>query len=469
MPSPDYHALAQREALGELTATFAQFAAYDHSISVPELGSLFRFTPDSPLGRDQQQLAHVYEVPFVWPSTNGTTALNALAVSTVAGMDEGILIQRDSHTSVFAPVISLGLRPTFLAPRYDPSLGVPLGPTPEQISAALERDPSLRSVVLTYPNYWGIAFDVHACVAAAHAHGVRVVVDSAHGAHFRFHHELPPAAELSGAAIVTHSIHKTGTALSQGALALFNDASVVPRFYEMVNQLGYVSTSFSYPILQSVMLGVLQLASAGEATLRAAIDVAEWVRAEANIIPHLRSVSATDVQGFGCQLDPLRVTIDVSALGATGYAIEERLIHEYRIYPEMATLRHVLFLFTAADTWDSGHLLIDALRSIVASSARRDRLGVGTLPAIPSMRMSPRQAFLSRSRRPVPVWSAVGAVSGETIAAYPPGSPILVAGEEITPAALHFLTATRAAGGVLKGASDASFETITIVDDVPDL
>lgn len=465
MSTHTMHERLNHDAVGDLTALFAQVAAYDHSISVPELGSLFRFMPDSPLGRDQQQLAQLYNVPFVWPSTNGTTALNVLAVSTVAGIDEGILIQRDSHTSIYAPVINLGLKPTYLAPRYDDVLGIPLGPTPEHVATALDQDPALRTLVLTYPNYWGVAFDLHSCVAAAHARGVRVVVDSAHGAHFRFHAALPPAAELSGAAIVTQSIHKTGTALSQGALALFNDATLVPRFYEMVNQLGVVSTSFSYPILQSMMLGVLQLANAGQAYLGAALDIAAWVRTEVNRLPLVRCFGAADLRTYGCQFDPLRVTVDVSALGTTGYAVEDRLIHEFRIYPELATLRQVLFLFTAADTWDAGCQLVDALRWIVETSARRERVGVGALPPIPPSRVRPRTAFLSRTRRSVPVWSAVGAVCGETIAAYPPGSPILVAGEEVTPAALTFLTATRAAGGVLKGASDATFETITIVDD----
>lgn len=459
--------ISDQQSLDELSSLFASFAAYDHSISVPELGSLFQYTPDSPLGSDQRQLARLYGVPFVWPSTNGTTAINALAVSTVAAMDESILIQRDSHTSIFAPVINLGLRPTYLAPRYDHELGVPLGPTPAQIAAALDHDRSLSTVVLTYPNYWGIAFDLRGCVAAARARGAQVIVDSAHGAHFRFHPGLPEAAELSGASIVTQSIHKTGTALSQGALALFNDADLVSRFYEMVNQLGFVSTSFSYPILQSIMLGVQQLAS-GPEHLDAAITIAGRVRAEIDQLPLLRCFGADALAPAGCGLDPLRVTVDVQALGITGYAVEERLIHEFRIYPEMATLRHVLFLFTAADAWESGRRLVEALRRIVQTTARREPIGLGRPPAIPRRILNPRAAFLSRRRSRVPVWSAVGGVSGETIAAYPPGSPILVAGEEITAAALSFLTATRTAGGVLKGASDPTLETITVVDAAPE-
>jgi hypothetical protein len=56
-----------------------------------------------------------------------------------------------------APLVHLGLRPAYITPRYDQDLGVPLQVTPAQVCAALDAHPDARALVLTYPNYFGIA------------------------------------------------------------------------------------------------------------------------------------------------------------------------------------------------------------------------------------------------------------------------------------------------------------------------
>lgn len=56
-----------------------------------------------------------------------------------------------------------------------------------------------RLVVLSSPNYYGIAADLPAIVDVAHARGVPVYVDEAWGPHVGFHPELPPSAMESGA------------------------------------------------------------------------------------------------------------------------------------------------------------------------------------------------------------------------------------------------------------------------------
>jgi arginine/lysine/ornithine decarboxylase len=66
--------------LAEMIARFQNVARFDHSVSVPELGSLFQFDLNKALGRMQQGLADIYNVPFAYLSTNGTTSLNVLAL-----------------------------------------------------------------------------------------------------------------------------------------------------------------------------------------------------------------------------------------------------------------------------------------------------------------------------------------------------------------------------------------------------
>jgi arginine/lysine/ornithine decarboxylase len=451
--------------IAQLADDFTRIAQYDHSVSIPELGSLFRFDPMTHLGKDQQRLAEMYGVPFAWPSTNGTTSLNTMALMTLVSPGDTILCQRDSHVSIFAPMIHLGLRPVYLQPPFSYRLGINLGVTPDQLCEALDQHPEIRAVFLTYPNYFGIATDIQACARVVHERGIPLIVDAAHGAHFQFHPELPISAEETVATIVTQSTHKTCTALSQGSLALIKDESVIDRWYDVVNHLGFVSTSFSYPILQSIMLAVLQLELQGETLLGRAMEVSAWVRSEVNTIDGLYCFGVERAQAGFVALDPLRVTVDVSGLGRTGFMIEDILIREFRIYPELATLNHVLFLFTLVDDWDEGRRVIEALSAIRRSEGRGRATYDLHPPNIPRQCLLPRDVFYSKQLRRLPVREAIGRISAETIATYPPGSPVIVAGEEVTDDHVAFLHAVEAHGGVLKGASDPHLTTMVIVDD----
>ena len=78
------------------------------------------------------------------------------------------------------------------------------------------------------------------------------------------------------------------------------------------------------------------------------------------------------------------------------------------------------------------------------------------------MAVAPREAFLGDSDR-VGVEDAVGRISCESIAGYPPGIPALLPGERITTEAIAYLRELRDAGARLHGASDPSFTTITVL------
>ena len=445
-------------------------ARYDHSVAIPELGTLFRFEPGTALGRAQRRTAEIYGVPFAYPSTNGTTPLNVLALLTLLRPGDTVLIGRDAHVSVLAPLIHLGLRPVYLTPGYAADLGVPLQITPAQLRAALDAHPEVRAVVLTYPNYFGVAGDLAGCAAVARERGVPLIVDSTHGAHLAFQPDspdLPPPAERSGAAIVTQSQHKTCGALGQASLALINDPGLIERFYEVVNGTGFVSTSFSSVILASLFESIWRLHREGAALIAERLAMVAWAREAINRIPGLRSFDATDRREGFAAFDPLRLTINVAASGQTGFAVE-RALQSCGHYPEFATLDTVLCLVTLGTAWEELRGLVRALAAIVAAPpgarVRRPVPRLAAMPPQPRQLLSPREVFYSQRRRRVAVGEAVGGISAETIATYPPGSALIVAGEEVTSEVLDFLREARAQGATLKGASDPDLTTILLVD-----
>ena len=81
---------------------------------------------------------------------------------------------------------------------------------------------------------------------------------------------------------------------------------------------------------------------------------------------------------------------------------------------------------------------------------------------MPEMALIPRVAKFSR-KRAIPVGAAAGHISGETIATYPPGVPIVAAGEIINHDVIDYLRVMQSCGAVLKGASDPDFRTIKVI------
>ncbi|MDX6627735.1 MAG: arginine decarboxylase, partial [Solirubrobacterales bacterium] len=76
--------------------------------------------------------------------------------------------------------------------------------------------------------------------------------------------------------------------------------------------------------------------------------------------------------------------------------------------------------------------------------------------------VSPREAFLGEADV-VPVDAAVGRISCEAIAGYPPGIPALLPGERITAELIAYLRELVLAGARLHGASDPAFATINVL------
>jgi lysine decarboxylase len=76
--------------------------------------------------------------------------------------------------------------------------------------------------------------------------------------------------------------------------------------------------------------------------------------------------------------------------------------------------------------------------------------------------LPPRTAFFAPQVR-VPLESAVGRIAAETLAVYPPGMPNVVLGERFTPAVVELLTQAREDHLVVRGATDRSLATVSVV------
>jgi lysine decarboxylase len=360
--------------------------------------------------------------------------------------------------------------PSWVAPEYDPELGMAHGVTPESLSEAVEATPEARAVFIVSPTYYGMAADVEGCAEVAHAAGAALIVDNAWGSHFGFHPSLPHSPLELGADAMLASTHKIVGSLTQSAMLLVGrtdriDVLEVARAVRLVR-----STSPSALLMASLDAARRQLAVHGEALLDETIEAAERARAAISAVPGCAVVGAGLVGRPGVAgWDPLRIVIDVRGTGRNGYDVAAALRSYYDIYVELAThATLVLVLGIGQPIEPLERLAHDFAETVRAISRPGISPALTRAPAAleQGTAISPREAFLGRGET-VPVDDAVGKISAESIAGYPPGIPALLPGERITEEVVTYLRELTAAGARLHGAADPTFATVRVRVEAP--
>jgi lysine decarboxylase len=209
-----------------------------------------------------------------------------------------------------------------------------------------------------------------------------------------------------------------------------------------------------------------QLAVHGEALLDRTIHAAAGVRAAIDAVPGCVVVGEGMLGRPGIAgWDPLRIVIDVRGTGCTGYEVAAALRASYDIYAELATHATLVLVLGLGQAVEPLELLAhDLAETIRAISRPGEAPALARSPAAFEYEtaIAPRDAFLGHGEA-VPLDQAVGRISAESIAGYPPGVPALLPGERVSGEVIGYLRELTAAGARLHGASDPSFRTLRVV------
>ena len=100
------------------------------------------------------------------------------------------------------------------------------------------------------------------------------------------------------------------------------------------------------------------------------------------------------------------------------------------------------------------------------SGPRMWRRGARSPSLLPGARLelAPRDAFLG-PQEVVPFDAAEGRIAAESLAAYPPGVPNVLPGERLTGPTIAYIADSLAHGGLVRGASDRTLQTIRVVTE----
>ncbi|MFB7665370.1 aminotransferase class I/II-fold pyridoxal phosphate-dependent enzyme [Kitasatospora sp. NPDC056138] len=435
-------------------------------LDVPPLLEDIDLGAGNPMDEALGLAAHAWGARRTWFLTNGASQGNRIAALVARALGETLIVQRSIHSSVVDGLVLSGQRAAFVPPSVDAALGIAHGVTPADLAATIAAHPDAAAAYVVTPSYFGAVADVRALAEVAHAAGVPLIVDEAWGSHFGFHPELPANALAQGADLVVSSTHKLGGSLTQSAMLHLGEGPFADTLEPLVQRVFQLTQSTSASALLLASLDVArQTLVNGRERIAAALDAADRIRSAVRAAGRFALVG----DGFDrfpdiAAADPLRVPIDTRAGGIGGHEARRRLMHEHRILVEVATDSAIVAVIGAGAQPDTDRF-VEALHALPAPLGEQAPPSRLRLPEPGPVRLTTRQAFFAPGAV-LPAHQAVGRISTDTLAAYPPGIPNLLPGEVVTAELVDFFQRTAAApNGHVRGAADPAVTTLRVVDE----
>jgi len=384
----------------------------------------------------KKRAAKLWKSEEAYPLVNGSTCGILAAIYATVPCGGNVIVARNCHKSVYNGLQIVNARVTYLLPEQEPVTGGYGRITKEAVEVAFQNVPDAKLVIITSPTYEGILSDIEGICENAHKRGVPVLVDSAHGAHLGFG-GFPKGAVECGADLVVHSLHKTLPCLTQTAMLHRNGELVSGQVIQTAINM-FQTSSPSYLLLASIE-GCLGLLEEREAELFGA-----WEEALSEFYIGAKRLQRIKVVGTLPDRDPGKIVLSTSGTDLTGSTLMEKLRTEHCIELEMAAEQHGLAMTGPGDTKSSLARLLKALLDIDGQcKVQSGREPV--YPAVPNTHVTIGEAVRAASEE-LPIEDAVGRIAAEHLWAYPPGIPVVVAGEEITEETIEYLTERQAHG-----------------------
>ncbi|MEY2709441.1 MAG: hypothetical protein RL031_314 [Actinomycetota bacterium] len=411
------------------------------------------------LAKAEKLAATLWGADFARFSTGGSTHANQAVILALGKPGDKVAISRTAHRSVLSALVLAGLEPIWMSPEIDSVTGVPIGIALTELEKALTQNPV--AVLLTEPGYLGTLSDLKPLIAVAHERSIPVIVDAAWGGHFGFHPDLPAHVISQGADALITSVHKALPGYSASALLLASTKFISAEKLEQSFETTHTTSPAGAPLASIDAVRAL-LQTRGPELLGALIEnVAQFKLAvQANFdLPIFLNPSDFPAGRF----DPVKVVLRVQQLGAAGVEIERALIGQgFRV--EMADNDTIVFLATLADTKEDFQALAMTVVPILKKlqNAQRQSATALSWSVVPQIATSMRDAYFAKTEM-VAASDAIGRISADLIAPYPPGVAVVAPGEVLTEQIVSGLSASQKAGVRIAYATDPTLKSYRVV------
>ena len=413
------------------------------------------------LAQAEMLAADLWGADFARFSTGGSTHANQAIILALGKPGDKVALSRTAHRSVLSALVLAGLEPIWLSPEIDSATGVPLGIPVSELKRVLPDKPV--ALLLTEPGYLGTLSDIGSLVEMAHAHEIPVIIDAAWGGHFGFHQDLPAHVLAMGADALITSVHKALPGYSASALLLAQTKYLDPVRLEQSFETTHTTSPAGAP-LASIDATRALLQTRGPELLGALLENVAYFKDR--VQSHFSLPIFLNPADFPAgRFDPSKIVLRANQLGASGITIEKSL-GDRGIRVEMADQDTVVFLATLADTHQDFVELADALIDVAQSLQSQPRPSATALSwsVVPQVGISMREAYFATTEM-VSAADAIGRVSADLIAPYPPGVAVIAPGEILTEKIVQGLSVSQKAGVRIAYATDITLGKFRVVID----
>ncbi|MEN8907703.1 MAG: aminotransferase class I/II-fold pyridoxal phosphate-dependent enzyme [Clostridiales bacterium] len=379
---------------------------------------------------------------------NGTTVGIHAAIMSVCNPCEKIIIQRDCHKSVIGGILLAGAVPRYIIPSFEDFFSIPGSVNPNDIKELLSKEPDIKAVIVSNPNYYGICSNLKEIQKIVHSFGKILIVDEAHGSHFIFNNQLPISAMEVGADISIQSAHKTLPALTQSSFLHIREKYIDKdklEYYLNILQ----TTSPSY-----LLMSFLEF-SRNYMELKGTQKLSKIISNVSNLKNNLSTTTKFSILE-NTYYDKTRIVLNSRSIGITGFKISEILEKKYNIWPEMSDLFNVVFISSISNKFKDFNKLRKALINISKNTNIENidfhNLNFNLKNVFSNFNIKiPISEIKYKEGIYIDFSNSENQINFNIITPYPPGIPLINPGEIITKNKLLYIKTVLMANGHITG------------------
>lgn len=427
-------------------------AADPYAIDITEIDGFDNLHHAEEVLKDaQERAADLYGSKQAYYLVNGSTCGLLAAIGATCRRRGSILVARNCHKAVYHGIYMQELTAYYLYPKIN-AYGIACAIAPEQIKKELEQHPDVDAVLLTSPTYEGVVSDITQIAELVHAHGIPLIVDEAHGAHFGLAEDaaaFPDSAVHCGADLVVQSLHKTLPSYTQTALLhVCSDRVPEGRVAQFLDI--YETSSPSYILMAGMERCIRYMRESGAQKLCSFRERLNRFSTRMTVLQRLKLIGR---EGFSKEqafdFDASKLLIYTGNAGFTGKVLYDMLLQDYGLQMEMAAGNYVLAMTSLMDTEDGFERLAAALLEIDAQLSQKCPDSENTRSNVtadyasenvsqfahlytPQEQVCTIAKALDGMQETVELKNATGRIVTDYIYLYPPGIPLLAPGERIT-------------------------------------
>ena len=413
----------------------------------------------------QERAANTFGADKTYFLVNGSTGGIISAISSICKPKDQILIARNSHKSVYNAILINNLDPIYIYPHMIDKNGLLGGINPSDVEKKLKDNPRIKLVVLTSPTYEGFVSDIEKIANIVHKYNKIIMVDEAHGSHFKFNDYFPKTSLELGVDMVVQSAHKTLPSLTQSAMLHVKGKNIDTN--NLQNQLSIFQTSSPSYILMNSLDNCRELIDTrGEELFDKYVK--ELVKLRHTLKTNLKKLKLINEDIIGKEyiydFDRSKIVIDCTETNVVGTKLDQILRDEYSIQVELSGINHIICMTSICDSEYGFNKLVDALIEIDNKLRKTPMIDKKYDIIYNTQAIYNPMEISIKNKAKLLLKDSVGKISGDFVIPFPPGIPLIIPGEVITDKSIKLINEYINIGIEIMGLDDIN--TINIIDEV---